>query len=212
MRNIIVNVFSQNKTNRILVGILWREDSMYMFQYSRGYLSKNKAIPLGPDLPLDNKIISSRMLFLSFLDRIPEKTNPAYSQYCEQWEIDPKEEDKLRLLVTIGHRGPSSFIFREDNDFPINGRDLKRFRVELGLTVREFAMFFDTQPSTVSKTERGFLESRLLLQYCEVLTKVPSALRFHLKKRGQFLHDDKINSIKGRINSMIEKMNSKLYL
>ena len=124
-------VYLELKTTRELVGKLEYKNKKYCFSYDKRYLEFKKALPIGPELPLTKLYFESEELFPSFVDRIPSKHNPAYTDYCAEFSIDVDEENQLILLATIGRKGPSSFIFEPKyNSF--NANDLKSFRQELG--------------------------------------------------------------------------------
>ncbi|MDA1354545.1 MAG: HipA N-terminal domain-containing protein [bacterium] len=197
-----VLVFAQTKTQRMPVGTLWRSDQGFHFCYDSSYLKRSNALPVGPELPLKPPLFTSSELFASFADRIPSKRNPAYPDYCAQWGISDTETDVLVLLSTIGHRGPSSFLFRLKYHDNFSEIEFKQFRIELGLTVRDFASLLDVSPSTITMTEKGNLKSKWLLDYCEILRQFPDTLGFQLKKRGMFLHDDKIQLVKAFIRKV----------
>lgn len=201
-----VNVFSQNKNRRVLVGQIWREKNEYCFQYNTGYIKLRSGIPLGVELPkYQTGVIRSKKLFPSLEERIPSRQNPEYPNYCRQWGISPEEQDQLILLVTIGNRGPSSFLFRKDEDILIEGLQINNFRQKLNLSLREFAVFLDVQPATLSKTEKGSLAPDMFLRLCRLLINVPQALGFQLKLRGQYLHDNKILGIKKYLENNQQK-------
>jgi HipA-like protein len=193
----LINVFSQTNENRILVGILWQEKNEYCFQYNPAYIKLKSSIPLGVELPkYSTGIFRSKEFFPSLADRIPSRQNSEYPRYCQQWNIPLNEHDPLILISTIGNRGPSSFLFRKAEDELITGNDIRSFRKQLGLSIREFAVFLDFQPATILKTEKGSLKSTMLLRLCELFINVPVALNHQLHLRGQFLHDNKIIKIK----------------
>lgn len=192
----LVNIFLQTQSKRILIASLHRSKNQYVLQYEESYLKRKNAIPLGPELALSRKAIISKQFFPSLADRLPSRQNPAYADYCQQWNISPEETDPLILLSTIGQRGPSAFIFRQASDNIFGQEALINFRKELGLSVRELAAFLDTNPTTITKTEMGNLQSSHLLALCELLANVPAALDYQLHKRGQYLHDDKIALVK----------------
>lgn len=191
-----INVFSQTSVSRVLVGVLYKENNEYVFQYDPDYARAKSAIPLGKEFPLYQITHRSKDFFDSLNERIPSKQNPEYKNYCSQWNISVAEKDPLILLSTIGNRGPSSFIFRMYEPFSFSGKDLAVFRNNLGLSVREFAKFLDVQYSTITKTEKGKRESMMLLKYVSILFNVPDALQRQLDLRGQFLHDTKIEGVK----------------
>lgn len=193
---LMINIFCQDKSQRKLTGTITQNNGLFILQYDMAYLQYSKAIAIGPDLPLSRQPFKSNELFASLQDRIPSKNNPAYKDYCLSTGISPDETDQLRLLCTIGQRGPSSFLFREAHDSNFKGSSLASFRQKLGLTVRELAVFLDTNPTSITKTELGNLQSSHLLAQCELLANVPEALDYQLHKRGQYLHDEKIAGVK----------------
>jgi DNA-binding XRE family transcriptional regulator len=192
-----INVLSQTRKRRTLVGELWFEKGAYCFQYNLKYARMRTAIPLGNEFPLTraHQIFKQKKMFESFLERLPSKQNPEYANYCKIWDIPPEENDPMLLLVTVGNRGPSSFLFRKAPQDQFDGAALKKFRTALGLTLRDLADFLDVQEPTLVMTEKGRLKSEQLLKMCELLAKIPQALKFKLKQRGQFLHDEKIKNI-----------------
>ena len=201
--SLLINVFLQTPSRRILAASLKKVNNKYVLQYDEEYLKKRSAISLGPELPLSRTPIISKHFFPSFEDRIPSRQNPAYNEYCQQWNISSEESDPLILLSTIGQRGPSSFIFRLATEQTFDGQALVTFRKNLGLSVREFAALLATNASTITKTEMGNLQSSHLLALCELLSKIPAALDFQLHKRGQYLHDDKIARVKAWLKSKL---------
>ncbi|MFH1653463.1 MAG: HipA N-terminal domain-containing protein [Pseudomonadota bacterium] len=185
-----INVFSQTVTKRVFVGILYREKGVFRFEYDKQYKRSKDAVALGPELELWKDSFSSKNLFPSIADRIPSKQNPAYGDYCKQWDISMDEEDPFRLLTTIGRRGPSTFVF-EPALKNYSAEDVRAFRERLGLNQREFATLFNITQTTLSKIEKGkssYTTIVLLIQLCD---EMPHALAWLLENQGQFLHDDK---------------------
>lgn len=194
-----INVFSQTKTKRDLVGTLWKEKNSYHFQYNNDYARQKKAIPLGPEFELWKEKFSSKTLFASLLDRIPSKENPAYADYCGQWGVDPDEKDLFILLTTIGRRGPSTFIFEADIGSAYNAESVKKFRENLCLTQHEFSALLGLAYVTLNRLEQGKSKNETLLLYIQTVENAPTALRWLLKLRGQYLHDNtvaRLNKIK----------------
>ncbi len=187
-----INVFSQTKTKRDLVGTLWKEKNSYHFQYNNDYARQKKAIPLGPEFELWKENFSSQTLFASLLDRIPSKENPAYIEYCQQWGIDPDEKDFFILLTTIGRRGPSTFIFEAAMGNAYNSESVKKFRENSGLSQREFGLLLGLAHVTLIRLEQGKSKNETLLLYIQMVENTPGALKWLLKKRGQYLHDNAV--------------------
>lgn len=81
------------------------------FKYEDSWLRAKHRIPVGMDLPLSPNPYRSKQLFITFEERLPFRENRAYKDYCESWHISVDEGDILTLLSTLGHRGPSTFVF-----------------------------------------------------------------------------------------------------
>ncbi len=186
-----VNVYSQTQSKRIFAGKLWREGKKYFFEYDKAYKKLRDALPLGPELPLWKDKVSANALFPAFLDRIPSKNNPAYKDYCREWGISENEKDVFVLLTTIGHKGPSTFVFEPGFKNEYAASQLKDFRTRLGLTQTEFEVLFNISHMTLVRLETGKLKNDFYLRYFELFDKVPQALAWMLEKRGQLLHDEK---------------------
>ena len=161
------------------------------------------AIPLGPELPLWKEGISSPSLFPSFLDRLPSKNNPAYKDYCEQCGINSNEQDILVLLVTIAHRGPSTFILEKAYENSYGAQQLKLFRQRLSLTQAEFEVLTGISHMTLVGLESSRIKNDFWLRYFELLDQVPQAMKWLLDQRGQFLHDEKRLKIMNGISPVL---------
>lgn len=185
-----INIFSQTTTKRVFVGILYRQDGQFCFEYDKHYRRLKNAVALGPEFELWKEQFSSKELFPSLTDRIPSRQNPAYKDYCKQWEISENESDPFALLTTIGRRGPSTFVFE-----PVYGEytaeRIKAFRNKLNLNQREFATLFDITQATLSKLEQGKSSYLVITHFIQLCEEVPSALAWLLEFRGQYIHDDK---------------------
>ena len=180
-------VYLELKTTRELVGKLEYKNKKYCFSYDKRYLELKKALPIGPELPLTKLYFESEELFPSFVDRIPSKHNPAYTDYCAEFSIDVDEENQLILLATIGRKGPSSFIFEpEYNSFTAN--DLKSFRQELGLTTRDFAECFGITQATIVRIENGQTSGSEVLKLLEIFYLFPHVAQYYIKKYANKLH------------------------
>jgi HipA-like protein len=109
-----IDVYCELRTRRMKVGQLIRDDEGYSYQYSENWLNFEGSFDLGPDLPLSNKVFRSKKLPESFASRIPSRDSANYARYCEERGISVEERDEMVLLKTIGHKGPSSFVFEEN--------------------------------------------------------------------------------------------------
>jgi HipA-like protein len=183
----MVKVYLKNYTTRIPVGTLRHEDDKYIFTYYKTYLYHKNAIPLGVELPLTKICFESPTIFEAFWDRIPSKRNPAYPEYCSLFDISPEENNILVLLVTIGRKGPSSFIFEPIFDDSFTGQDVKLFRNSLELSTRQFAVAFGKSQATIVRIENGKTSGLRVLKCLEIFSKFPDAAIYYIEKYGSKL-------------------------
>ncbi len=169
-----VDIFLEKRKTRLHVGILEKINDVYTFTYDENYFKAKNIIPLGPEFPLTKKEFQSEKLFLSLEDRIPSRQNPAYPEYCQLMDIDPKENNPFILLSTIGKKGPSSFIFYPIFERKISMEDLINFRKSLGLTTREFASVFEFSQTSLNAFERGRTTGKDILKRLEILLNFPA--------------------------------------
>ena len=185
-----VAVFLDNRKTRTYVGRLDKTKTGYLFSYDDKYLYSDKSISLGPDLPLTNKEHDSKGLFPFFKDRIPVKDNPAYKEYCQKFKISEDETDPFILLTTIGRRGPSSFIFEPSYEGKFSAAEMKLFRKNLGLTVRQFAALFDFSFATVQNIEANKGSGRDVLKRIEIYKQFPKVALFEVLRNSSKVHED----------------------
>ena len=190
-----VEVFLERKAIRLYVGLLTKVNNTFFFEYAKSYLQRRGVIPLGPEMPLTRASYQSDTLFIPFADRLPLRENYAYADYCKSTGISVEETDPLILLSTIGHRGPSSFIFEPlyENDF--SSQDLLAFRQWLGLSVKEFANCFDFSPAAITRVERDQSTGREVLKRASIYAHYPYVALDQLKVRGGILHPNKYKKI-----------------
>ena len=199
-----VDVYVESRKTRRYVGRLTKElndkQTRHVFRYDSKYLRASSSIPLGPELPLTKSEYSSTKLFPSFADRLPSPQNPAYNEYLEKFHLSSNEKDSLILLTTIGRAGPSSFIF-EPVTKDKSQDDLKNFRTELGLTVRDFSAAFDIASASVQRIENG-TAGREVLKRIELYRRFPEVAIFEVNRNGSKLHE----TVKSRL---IKKLNGR---
>ena len=187
-----VQVFLERNKSNQFVGELTLKDGAFCFVYNSAYLRSPTALSLGPEMPLTRKTYHSTQLFRPFLDRIPSRENPAFPEYCESAGISPNEKDPLILLSTIASRGPSSFLFRPNFLETFTALDLKAFRNNLGLSVREFAMCFDFSQPGITRVETGKTDGREILKRAEIYALYPEVALDQLNRRASYLHEKKV--------------------
>lgn len=191
--NIIgIDVFLERFQTRLFVGRLEKSKEEFHFAYSDTYLKEKNVISLGPEFPLTQKDFYSPTLFKSLNDRIPDPDNPAYATYCKEFAISPLTKDPIILLVTIGRRGPSSFIFEAVYADHFTFEDFDKFRKSLGLSLHDAALLFGASLSILQKIKAGDSSGKEVLKRLELYCLFKDALMFQIKSNGKFLHSDKI--------------------
>ena len=187
-----VRVVLEGKDGIQAVGELAIKEAEFYFEYDKDYLSSSKAISLGPEMPLTRRIYRSKELFRPFADRIPSRENPAFPQYCRSVGISIDENDPLILLSTIASRGPSSFLFKPIYCEGFNASDLKYFRNNLGLSVREFAICFDFSQAGITRVETEKTDGRDILKRAEIYFLYPEVGLDQLRRRSAYIHQKKL--------------------
>src|SRR5665213_3508675 len=167
----VLEIYLEKRKRKLYVGDLKfnSQTKEFMFSYSDRYRKGPTSIPLGPDLPLKKSIHYKKELFPFFRDRIPDRDNSAYKEYCHSMGISPQEKNPIVLLGTIGRRGPSSFVFERVPDNDLNLDELvATFRKSLSLTISELSLFFDVTEVTLARLEQGVSKDYNLhrLVYC----------------------------------------------
>lgn len=190
-----LEVYLETRKRRLFVGQLHFDpkSKCYTFTYDMKYLYAKAAFALGPELPIIKpKFISEPgKIFPTFEDRIPSKQNPAYAEYCRSQGILPEEDNQIILLTTIGHRGPSSFIF-EAIFKPVGSvaEELKQFRQELALSRWDIAMLFEIPELTILKIENGKSADPNILRLIHYYLTVPEITLKQLEMTGKKVHRD----------------------
>ena len=177
---------------RHYVGRLRKSNRNFMFEYDEAYQYSDNPLPIGPDLPINKKTHSSLKLFPSFEDRIPSKQNPAYKEYCQSVGISPSEKNPFILLAKLGRKGPSSFIIAPVLESPsFSKEDLKRFRKELNLSLREFSDIFDVSTASLYRTENNKTSGKQILKKISVYYNFPKTALEKLQHTGHKINDQK---------------------
>jgi len=182
------------------LGRLEQKNKNFIFTYDKVYLNYKKAISVGQDLPLTKQYFESKKMFPSFQERIPLKENPAYPEYCKQFNISPEENNVFILLATIGRKGPSCFIFEPIWGDIFSAKKLKEFRNKLGLSTRDFGASFGISQATIVRIENNKASGAEVLRFLEILYKFPETAAYYIEKYGSALHSD----IKKRVLSILK--------
>ncbi|MFN7903833.1 MAG: HipA N-terminal domain-containing protein [Pseudobdellovibrionaceae bacterium] len=186
-----LQVFSESRKRRVSVGILTWDSSrnIFEFKYDSKYAKSKNAIPIGKELDLFKKShISKGKLFPSFADRIPSKENPAYEDYCISQGISVNEENPILLLISIGKRGPSTFIFEPFFNNPFSHEDVKKFRESLGISIHEWAAAFDFNPPTLQRLESGKKSDLGTIRRAQIYLEFPMVAMWQLEANSGKVH------------------------
>ncbi len=208
-----IEIYVEGRRIRKLAGILRRENNSfgeagYRFTYEDDYLKWEKAVSVGPELPLTGRSYFGIELFPSFLDRIPSKKNPAYAEYCLATGIEINEDNPFVLLTTIGKRGPSCFIFEPLVEKSFKAEDAVVFRKTLGLSLRQFGLLFDFAPYTIQKIETGKLSGRDVLKRMEIYTRFPEVAWFEMNRNKASIH----TKLWEKVRKVFKEMHADHYL
>ena len=188
-----LQVFSESRKRRILVGALkWDSvKNQFEFKYDAKYAKSKTAIPIGKELDLFKKThISKGKLFPSFADRIPSRENPAYEDYCRSQGISVDESNPIVLLVSIGKRGPSTFIFEPVFPNTFTYEDVRKFRESLGISIHEWAAAFDFNPPTLQRLESGKKTDLSTIRRAQIYLEFPKTALWQLEQNSGKIHAD----------------------
>ncbi len=137
-----LNVFSEGRKRRVFVGALsWDKTKIVLSSnIILNILNQKRLFLLERNLIYLNKYIHQMGSFSSsFSDRIPSKENPAYGDYCHSQGMSVSETNPIILLISIGKRGPSTFIFEPIFTNTFEYKQIRKFRKSLQLSIHDFA-------------------------------------------------------------------------
>src|SRR3990167_2286392 len=204
-------IFHEARKRRIFVGelVYLKDEDQYELIYDKDYAHSKKAIPIGPELDLFSlrHKSSKGKLFPSFTDRIPLKTNPAYIDYCKSQGVDPDEANPIILLISIGKRGPSSFIFESayKNEFSID--DVVQLQNQLNITRYDFAEAFDFNILTLQKLESGKSQDKNTLKRLQIYLEFPEVALWQLKQTGVRINHNSYSKLINYFKSQTKDLN-----
>lgn len=185
-------IFHELKKRRIYVGQLMydAEKNVYILEYDKKYVESKNAIPLSPDLDLFKTIHISQknQIFPVFLDRIPDRSNPAYKDYCFSQGISEDEQNPIILLGSIGARGASSFVFEPDYQSNFNFDEIIKIRKELDISQNDLALAFGIKKVTLQRIEAGIGQDKNTMKLLEIFFTFPEIAIWQLKQTGNRVH------------------------
>lgn len=188
-KNIIaIDIYLERRKTREYVGRLDKKNKKYRFVYADSYLHLERALRLSVEFPLTKKVFYSKELFPTLQDRIPDKENPAYVDYCAVQGIDIEEQRPLVLLATIGKRGPSCFVFEPVYKESVTDEELLQYRQLLGLTIREFAQVFSISIASIRNLEQGLSSGTEVLKRLRIYKAFPEVALYQFLRCGNGLH------------------------
>jgi len=189
-----LKIFHESRKRRILVGelIYNKNKDKYELIYDKNYAYSKNAIPISPELDLFKLHHQSKKgeIFSAFIDRIPDKSNPAYNDYCKAQGISPAEKNPIILLGSIGKRGPSSFVFEPVYSSEFDSTNIIKLREQLQITQHDLAEALDISKTTLQRIEAGVSRDLNTLKYIQILLKFPEVALWQLKQTGNRVHKD----------------------
>lgn len=185
-------IFHELKKRRIYVGELIYDVKLnvYKLLYDRQYANSKSAIPLDLDLTLDKLIHVSKkgQLFAALLDRIPERANPAYADYCHAQNISVAEQNPIILLGSIGRKGPSTFVFEAVYKDNFSIADIIKLRRELNITQHDLAKAFSIKNVTLQRMESGISNDENTIKLLQIYFNFPQVALWQLLQTGGNIH------------------------
>ncbi len=201
-----IDVYFEKRSRRQYVGRLTKQKRHFVFEYDDAYLYSKYPLAIGPDLLVTQKTHKSLRLFPSFVDRIPSRQNPAYEEYCQVVGISPLEKDPFILLGALGQKGPSSFICTLITDRDgFSAEDLKQFRKQLRLSLREFAELFDVSFAIVHRIENNKSSGRQILKKIKQYKDDPEWTLRQIQKTKVKLHEKSAHFVEKFLKTQINK-------
>lgn len=207
-------VYHEGRKRRVFVGELIYnvKKNRFEFTYDHHYRYAKNAIPLGPKLSLfqETHYSARGQLFPFFVDRIPDRENPAYPDYCASQGVSMDEKNPIILLGTIGRRGPSSFVFESAHETNFSPEHIVEFRKALGITQNDFAMAFDISLTTLQRFEANTSRDQTSMKLIEMFLNFPETALWQLEQTGGRLHCDAKRRLQNYFLSVMKKKKSNL--
>lgn len=92
------------------------------------------------------------------------------------------------MLISIGKRGPSTFIFEPVflNNFTYE--DVRKFRESLDISIHEWAAAFDFNPPTLQRLESGKKTDLSTIRRAQIYLEFPEAAMWQLELNSGKIH------------------------
>lgn len=201
-----LHIFHEGRKRRVFVAELLYDakNDRYELTYDKDYVYSKSAISLGPTLTIFKlKHYSEKgKMFPIFLDRIPDKSNPAYKDYCEAQGIALDEKNPIILLGSIGTKGPSTFIFEPVYHNTFDPTNITKLREQLAITQNDFSKAFDVSKATLQRIEAGSSRDYNTLKRIQILLEFPEVALWQLKHTGRYIHREVLIKLIKYFNSM----------
>lgn len=194
-----LQIFHEGRKRRVYVGelIYDKDKDRYELIYDQRYARSKHAIPMASNLDLFKIKHKSEKgkLFPAFIDRIPDRENPAYEDYCRAEGISMGETNPIVLLGSIGKRGPSSFVFEPIYEayFPIE--KIRKLREELKISQHDLAEALDVNRLTLLKIEAGKSNDANTLKRLQIYFEFPEVALWQLKQTGGRVHREVLSKL-----------------
>ncbi len=192
-------IFHELTTRKIYVGELLYDENrdVYILRYDENYTHLKNAIAISPELDLFKitHISKKGQLFPAFVDRIPDRENPAYADYCRAQSISIDETNPIILLGSIGGRGPSSFIFEKTYKASFSIEDVKKLRQNLNISQHDFADAFGISKVTLQKIEAGISSDTRTMKLLQIYLTFPEVAIWQLYQTGSKVHSSVLSRL-----------------
>ena len=99
------------------------------------------------------------------------------------------------LLSTTGRRGPSCLIFEGVIPDTMDAHAVKKFRQQLNLTIREFALLFDLSTAALQSLEKKPSPQSELIKRLRIYMTFPEMALWEVERNRLKVHDQTYESV-----------------
>ncbi|MGK5084479.1 HipA N-terminal domain-containing protein [Bdellovibrionota bacterium FG-1] len=104
-----IQVTLETQLKKKIVGFLYRRRAAWIFEYDPSWI--NSGVNIDPQFEKKPGPQPFKELPEFFSDRIPPLGSQMRGAYGKAWKLNHSEHDEMSLLVTVGHRGPTNYVF-----------------------------------------------------------------------------------------------------